>query len=134
MTSNAGDLELLVNGKSLGHAKPVDRYLFTFADVAWEPGEIQAIAYNAGKPVARESKRTARPPVALKMSVITGPGGMHADGSDIALIDVEAADARGARTVPRALPVHRQARALGGRKRKPLPAHPETNRGTLAIL
>ena len=31
------------------------------------------------------------------MTPITGPGGLHADGSDIALIDVEAVDAKGDR-------------------------------------
>ena len=37
------------------------------------------------------------PPVALRMTPITGPGGLLADGSDVALIDVEAVDAKGER-------------------------------------
>ncbi|MGA2268164.1 MAG: sugar-binding domain-containing protein [Bryobacteraceae bacterium] len=95
--SNAEDVELFVNGRSLGHGKVSDRYLFTFPDVAWEAGEIKAVAYAGGKPVATQSKHTVGAPVALRMTPITGPGGMHADGSDIALIDVEAVDANGER-------------------------------------
>jgi len=95
--SNAEDVELFLNGRSLGHGKVSDRYLFTFPDVAWEAGEIRAVAYAGGKPVATQSKRTAGPPVALRMTPITGPGGLRADGSDIALIDVEAVDAKGGR-------------------------------------
>lgn len=97
VASNAADVELFVNGRSLGHGKVSDGYLFTFPDVAWEAGEIRAVAYAGGKPVATQSKHTIGPPVALRMTPITGPGGLHADGSDIALIDVEAVDAKGDR-------------------------------------
>ena len=51
------------------------------------------------RPVAIESKHTVGPPVALQATPITGPGGLQADGSDVALFDVEAVDAQG-RTLP----------------------------------
>jgi beta-galactosidase len=35
--------------------------------------------------------------VALKLTPVTAPGGLRADGSDVALVDVEAVDARGER-------------------------------------
>ena len=97
VTSNAEEVELFVNGRSLGHGTVSDRYLFTFPDVAWEPGEIKAVASFDGKPVATDAKHTVGSAVALKMTPITGPGGLHADGSDIVLIDVEAVDAKGDR-------------------------------------
>ena len=97
VTSNYQDVELFVNGKSLGHGKKSERYLFTFPDVAFEPGEIKAIAYNNSVPAATNEIRTAGPSVALLLTAITGPGGLQADGSDIALIDVEAVDANGER-------------------------------------
>jgi len=97
VASNADEVELSVNGKSLGRAKPTNLYLFTFPDVAWSPGEIKAVAYIGGKVVGADSKHTAGPPVALRMSTITAPGGWRADGSDILLIDVEAVDAKGDR-------------------------------------
>ncbi|HWZ96005.1 MAG TPA: DUF4982 domain-containing protein [Opitutaceae bacterium] len=97
VTSNGDDVELFVNGKSLGHGKVSDHYLFTFPDVTWEPGEIKAVACKNGKPIATDAKHTIGPAAALRLTPITGPGGLHADGSDIALIDVEAVDKNGER-------------------------------------
>jgi beta-galactosidase len=97
VTSNCGDVELFVNGKSLGHGKNSDRYLFTFENVAWEPGEIKAVAYKDGKEIISESKHTVGPPVALKLTPILGPDGLQANGADVALLDVEAVDAKGER-------------------------------------
>jgi beta-galactosidase len=101
VTSNAEDVELFVNGRSLGHGAVSDRYLFTFTDVAWEAGEIKAVASVGEKAVATvvatQTKHTAGPAVALRMTPITGPGGLRADGSDIALMDLEAVDEKGER-------------------------------------
>jgi len=97
VTSNCQDVELFVNGKTLGHGQKSDDYLFTFPDVAWAPGEIRAVASNDGVPAATNIVRTAGPPVALRLTPITGPDGLLADGSDVALMDVEAVDAKGAR-------------------------------------
>jgi beta-galactosidase len=97
VASNAEEVELLVNGKLLGQGKVSDRYLFTFPEVSWEPGEIKAIAYTGGKAVATQAKHTVGAPVALRLTPITGPGGLLADGSDVVLIDVEAVDAKGDR-------------------------------------
>jgi beta-galactosidase len=95
--SNCDEVELFVNGKSLGRGKVSDRYLFAFPDVVWEPGEIKAVGYRGGKAAAEESKHTVGAPVALRLKPITGPGGLRADGADVALIDVEAVDANGER-------------------------------------
>ena len=97
VASNGDEVELFVNGKSLGRAKPKDRYLFTFPDVAWQPGEIKAIAYRDNQPIATHSVQTVGAPVALKMTTINGPDGFQANGSDVALIDVEAVDKDGQR-------------------------------------
>ncbi|HZZ29221.1 MAG TPA: DUF4982 domain-containing protein [Pirellulales bacterium] len=97
VVSNADEVELFVNGKSLGRVKPNDRFLFSFPDVAWEAGEIKAVAYRGNKQVAAQTNHTVGAPVALKMTPITGPDGLHADGSDTVLIDVEAVDEQGQR-------------------------------------
>ena len=66
--------------------------------MAWEPGEIKAVAYRDGKAAASTKPSTpSAPAVALRLTPITGPGGLQADGSDVALIDVEAVDANGDR-------------------------------------
>jgi beta-galactosidase len=95
VVSNAEQVELLVNGRSLGTQRPKDLYLFTFPDVAFEPGEIQAVASSGGHTVAVQVKRTAGQPVRLTLTPLTAPPGLSADGSDVALFDVEAVDAAG---------------------------------------
>jgi beta-galactosidase len=97
VVANGDAVELFVNGRSLGLGQVSDRFLFTFPAVKWEPGEIRAVATHRGSPWASESLRTSGPPVALRMTPIVGPGGLRADGSDVALIDVEAVDADGNR-------------------------------------
>jgi beta-galactosidase len=86
-----------VKGKLLGRGTKSDRYLFAFPDVTFEPGEIKAVADNGDKPLASDSVQTASEPVALRLTPITSPNGLCADGSDIALIDVEAIDESGQR-------------------------------------
>ncbi len=95
--NTGGEVELLVNGRSLGRAKPESRFLYTFKDVPFAAGEIKAIAYSGNQSVATSQKFTASTPVALRLTSITGPTGFLADGSDIALVDVEVIDAQGRR-------------------------------------
>jgi beta-galactosidase len=97
VVSNADDVELFVNGASVGRARPTDRFLFSFPGIAWKPGEITAVASTGGRVVATQTKRTAGAAVALKITPITAPGGLRADGADVALFDVEAVDAEGER-------------------------------------
>jgi len=97
VTSNCQKVKLFVNGKSAGWGARSDDYLFAFSNVVWKPGEIEAIGYNDNLAVATNSIRTAGAPVALRLTVTTGPGGLSANGSDVALVDVEAVDATGER-------------------------------------
>lgn len=97
VASNGEQVELTLNGKSLGRVQPTNRYLFTFPDVKGEAGELKASAYRAGQQVATDSKQTAGEAIALRVTPIFGPQGFLADGSDIALLDVEAVDAAGRR-------------------------------------
>ncbi|MBX3735588.1 MAG: DUF4982 domain-containing protein [Candidatus Didemnitutus sp.] len=96
--NTGGDVELFVNGRSVGRAQPENRFLYTFRDVTFEPGEIKALAYDkSGRVAATAAQHTVGPAVALRLTPITGPDGWRADGADIALLDVEAIDARGDR-------------------------------------
>jgi beta-galactosidase len=65
--------------------------------VEFASGSLRAVGSNAGKPVAREELTTAGPPAKIKLTPITGPRGLQADGQDVALIDVEVVDAKGQR-------------------------------------
>ena len=97
VVSNGDDVELSVNGKSLGHSKAQNRYLFTFKDVKFEPGEIKAVASLEGKPIATDTIKTDWRTQVAQAHRDHRSGGLLADGSDIALIDVEAVDANGQR-------------------------------------
>ncbi|MFV0338715.1 MAG: DUF4982 domain-containing protein [Chthoniobacterales bacterium] len=96
--SAADKVELFVNGQSKGFGKQSDRFLYTWEEVAFEPGEIKAIAYdNAGKKLAETAIKTAGKPVALRLTPHAAPGGLKADGADMALVDIEVIDAEGNR-------------------------------------
>jgi beta-galactosidase len=98
VASNGDAVELLLNGRSLGAGTRSDRHLFTFADVAFEPGELTAVASRNGQEIARASKHTTGPAVALQLSLLrTNLAGLVADGAEVAFIDVEAVDAEGRR-------------------------------------
>ena len=86
-------VDLLLNGRVLSGGRRTNTFLFTFPDVKWEPGRIEAVGYNAnGKEVARSAHQTAGNPVAVRIKVIAGPGGLRADGSDLVLIETEVLD------------------------------------------
>lgn len=103
--NTGGEIELLLNGRSLGRARPEKNFHYRFPRVAFDPGELKAIARDSlGVAVASHAVRTTGPAVALRLTPLVGPGGWRADGADIALFDVEGVDAAGAR-----VPVFQQA-------------------------
>lgn len=98
VVSNAAEVELFVNGKSLGKGEQSYRFLFTFPEVTWEPGAIKAVSYNElGEAVSEDEIVTSGKPAALKLSLKQAPGGMVADGHDLGLIQVEVVDSEGDR-------------------------------------
>jgi beta-galactosidase len=91
-------VELLINGKSAGvNSTPENGYIYAFPNVEFASGSLKAIARNDGKPVLQEEIASAGAPAQIKLTPITGPGGLRADGADVALIDVEVLDAKGER-------------------------------------
>ena len=106
VVADCEEVELFLNGKSLGRkiSKPgIDTFnnyhplIFSWRDLEWTPGTVEAVGYVGGQEVARMKKETHGPAVALKMTPITGPKGLLSTGSDVALVDVEAIDAKGRR-------------------------------------
>jgi beta-galactosidase len=96
--SHCDAVELFVNGKSIGLCKaPTNEYIFAFPNVQFEPGKISAVAKAAGKIVAQEAIETAGEPKKIRVTPYVGPNGLLADGSDVALFDVEVVDAEGRR-------------------------------------
>jgi hypothetical protein len=98
VVSSADKVELFVNSKSLGFGEQDYRFLYTFKDVAFQAGSIQAVGYDAdGNRLCMEEKKTVGEPAAIKYTVHTAPTGMLANGSDMSLIDVEVVDKNGDR-------------------------------------
>ena len=98
VASDADRVELFLNGRSLGNGVKSNTYLFTFNDVAYEPGTLEAVGYDAdGKEVCRVSKTTHGEPAAIRLTPIEGPQGLLANGSDVLLIDAEVVDSEGNR-------------------------------------
>ena len=98
VVSSARRVELKLNGRSLGDGVLSSGFLFSFNNVSYEPGTLQAIGFDAhGKQIVEAELRTAGPAAALRLTLHTGPGGLHADGADMALVDVEVVDAEGNR-------------------------------------
>jgi len=96
--ANTQSVELLVNGKSAGvNSEPKSGYVFVFPDIEFAPGTLKAVARNNAKPVAQEELTTVGPPAQIRLTPITAPQGLQADGEDVALIDVEVVDAKGKR-------------------------------------
>ncbi len=98
VANNVDSVELFVNGASKGKMTTAENgYLYTFPNIAFEPGTIKAVGYKGTTAVANYTLTTAGPPAAIKLTLHTAPGGMRADGEDMALIDVEVVDAKGQR-------------------------------------
>jgi len=98
VVSSADKVELFVNNRSLGFGEQSSRFLYTWKDVPFQPGEIKAVGYDStGKKLCETAKKTAGKPAALKLTPITGPNDLKADGADMVLVDVEVVDAQGNR-------------------------------------
>lgn len=92
------EIELFLNGRSVGRApaglEAKHRALF---DVAFEPGELKAVAIRAGKAVAETALITAGAPRALRLTADRSR--IRADRNDLAYVTVELCDRKG-RPVP----------------------------------
>lgn len=98
VVADGEEVELFLNGRSLGKGRRDYNYLFTFDDVAWQPGVLEAVSYAAdGSEAARYRLETAGAPAALRLTAVENPDGFRADGADMALLQIEVVDAEGRR-------------------------------------
>jgi beta-galactosidase len=96
--SNAEEVELLLNGQSLGRQK-----MAPFSELRWKvkhaPGALAARAFRGGRVVAETRVETTGAPAAIRLTPDRAQ--LRADGEDIAVVTVTAVDAHG-RVVPTA--------------------------------
>ena len=84
VVSNAPNVELFLNGKSLGKREQSYHFLHTWHDVNWEAGILQAVSRDeAGQEVSTYRLQTTGEPAALKLTTIENPQGWQADGADL---------------------------------------------------
>lgn len=98
VVSSTPRVELFLNGKSLGQGTQSYHFLYTFKDIAWQPGELRAIGSDgAGNKVVEFTETTAGVPVGVRLTPIARPYALRADGADLELVEVEIVDAAGRR-------------------------------------
>ncbi len=107
VVSTADEVELFLNGKSLGMGERSFQWLFTWPSVRYEPGTLVAVGYSQQPQSPQQPQQlqetscdtlvTAGEPYQLKLTAIENPEGFKADGADMALIQVEVVDKEGRR-------------------------------------
>lgn len=95
--TNADEVELFLNGKSLGVRKnseaPKLRARIKWDNIAYVPGTLVAVAKKNGKVVARHQIETTGEAVALKL--VPDAENWHADGKDLMHVRIYAVDKKG---------------------------------------
>jgi beta-galactosidase len=93
--SNCEEVELLLNGQSLGRQKRAADASALQWSVPYAPGSLKAVAYNQGKPVAEDELRTAGKAVRLALSAERTT--VSPDRNDAVIVVATAVDAAGVR-------------------------------------
>lgn len=99
--TNGDEVELFLNGKSLGVKKNSDdpkfRARIKWDNIAYAPGTLVAVAKKNGKVVARHQIETTGEAVALKL--VPDVETWHADGKDLMHVRIYAVDKKGRRVL-----------------------------------
>jgi beta-galactosidase len=91
--NQADEVELFLNGKSLGIKKKGNDDLHVWWRVAYEPGELVVISRKNGQEVLTRKIRTAGEPVAIRLTADRNK--LCATGKDLSFITAEAIDKDG---------------------------------------
>lgn len=97
VVSTGDEVELFLNGRSLGKGERSYQYLFTFANIPYEAGRLEAVSYRGAREVSRYAIETAGKPHHLHVTTIENPDGFKADGADMAIVQFEVVDEQGRR-------------------------------------
>jgi len=96
---NSDEVELFLNGKSLGTRRKIGDELHVVWRVPYQPGTLKAVSRKNGKVVLTEEVRTAQQPARLVL--LPDRKIIKADGRDLSFVTVKVVDRNGA-LVPRA--------------------------------
>jgi beta-galactosidase len=96
---NADEVELFLNGKSLGTKRKVGDELHVMWRVPFAPGTLKAVSRKNGKVVLTDEVRTAN--AAARIVLVPDRKIIKADGTDLSFVTVKVVDENGT-LVPRA--------------------------------
>jgi beta-galactosidase len=102
--TNADEVELFLNGASLGVKRKPEQVSHLMWRVPYTPGTVRAVARTGGRVMATQEIKTAGAPARVVLSPDRRT--IHADGSDLSFVTVTVADAAGV-PVPTAEPLVR---------------------------
>ncbi len=91
--NNADEVELFLNGRSLGSKKKNDTMLHVMWRVAFEAGTLKAVSRKNGKAVLTKEVRTAGKPARIQL--VADKKNLKADGKDLSFITVRIVDKQG---------------------------------------
>jgi len=91
--SNCDEIELFLNGESLGKQAYDAKAMYNRWDVAYEPGELKAVAYRDGEAVATCVHETAGEPAGLQLEALQPT--MRADRTGVSHVAVDVVDEHG---------------------------------------
>ncbi|MBE6249076.1 MAG: glycoside hydrolase family 2 protein [Prevotella sp.] len=95
--TNGDEVELLLNGKSLGRKanpkEPKLRNQIRWGEIDYKKGKLEAVAYKNGKAIARHALETTGKPA--KLIVEPDNSQWKADGMDLQHVKVTAVDSKG---------------------------------------
>jgi beta-galactosidase len=91
--NNADNVELFLNGQSIGTRKKTGDALHVIWRVPFQPGTLKAISKRNGKTVLIKEIHTAGPPV--KIELIADRKTIKADGKDLSFVTVRVLDKDG---------------------------------------
>lgn len=91
INSNAEQVELFLNGKSLGQ-KTMERNSHLQWNVLYEPGILEAIGYKNGKKITAKVETTEN---ASQVVISTDKTILNADGKDVTVINISIVDEKG---------------------------------------
>ena len=94
--SNCGEVELFLNGLSLGR-KTMEKNGHLEWKAKYEPGTLLARGYNDGREIARDQVDTTGEPAAIQL--VPDRAAIKADSEDVSVITIQVNDAKG-RMVP----------------------------------
>ncbi|MFV0604933.1 MAG: sugar-binding domain-containing protein [Niabella sp.] len=91
--NNADEVELFLNGKSLGSKAKSDTVFHVLWTVPYEPGELKAVSRLNGKIVLQQLVKTAGAPA--KIELITDRSSINKDNNELAFVTIRVLDANG---------------------------------------